>query len=193
MATIVATPGAANANSYVTLAEASDYFASRAPVAGWENAVDQSALLIQATRVIDAAFSGARQWVPPQGSNLGYYRVLPRWTGAPASETQALAWPRTGMLSRNGFPLASNVIPIDLKNAVCELAGALGTQDTTVDNTVAVQGITSISAGSVSIGFASGIATTKMMPDAVMLYLVPSWLTDEVQEGAFGAPEFDVI
>jgi hypothetical protein len=196
MPTIVATPpGDPNANSYVTLQEATNYFLSRAPVAGWENAADQSALLIHATRVLDAAYSGARVWIPPQGGNDGYYRTLPKWTGTPASSTQSLAWPRIGMYNRNGFPIPSNEIPVDLKYAVCELAGALATSDTTVDNSVAIQGIRSVAAGSVSVSFGDGIVTTKMIPDAVMLYLVPSWLTEESIVTATGASgvEFDVI
>jgi len=192
MPALVATPGDPTANSYLTLAEALDYFLSRAPVSGWENADDQNALLMHATRLIDALLSGVREWIPPQSGNAGYYRIHSKWTGAPATATQALAWPRIGMFNRNGVAIASNVIPSELKNAVAELAGALGTKDVTVDSDIAIQGITSVKAGSVSVGFAQGSLTTKMLPDAVLLYLVPSWMTDETNEGAFSA-QFDVV
>lgn len=193
MPTIVATPGAANANSYLTLAEAQTYFDSRAPLAGWEDADDQSALLIMATRTIDMLLSGTRRYVPGTKGQAGYYVIGSRWSGAPTDGVQALAWPRTGMLNRNGFAIASNVIPQDLKNAVAELAGALGTKDLLLDDANAVAGITSVKAGSVAVSFDSSLAmTTKMMPDAVLSLLVPSWILDEVIEGAYQAA-FDVL
>lgn len=188
MPTINAAPGASDANSYLTLAEANNYFASRVEVPGWVNADDPSALLIMATRTIDMMLSGARIRQPD-----GFYRIGPRWTGAPATTTQALAWPRISMLNRNGVPIAANVIPIELKDAVAELAGALGTGDRLVDNDVAVQGITSVKAGSVSLTFdQSKLQTTKILPDTVFMFLVPSWVTDEEIEGGISAA-FDVL
>ena len=188
MATIVATPGAANANSYLTLAEAQTYFSTRVAVAGWDDADDQSALLIMATRTLDMMVSGMRVPLPD-----GFYRIGPMWTGVPTTSTQALAWPRTGMLNRNGFPIGTMEIPQDLKNAVAELAGALGTADRLVDNDVAVQGITSVKAGSVGVTFDQAkITTTKILPDAVYAFLVPSWLTVERIEGGISAL-FDVL
>lgn len=192
MPIIEATPGHASANSYLTLAEANLYFASRAPMAGWENADDPSALLIMATRTLDMMLSPSRQFVPASGSQEAYFRIRPTWTGAPASTTQALAWPRIGMFNRNGVAILSTVVPGDLKNAVAELAGALGTKDTLVDNDNAVQGITSVKAGSVGISFAQGVMTSKVLPDSVLFMLVPSWLTQEYIEGAQRA-QFDVL
>ena len=193
MATIVATPGAANANSYLTLVEAQAYFATRTVVDGWEDADDQSALLIMATRTLDMLLSPSRIYIPAAKGQPGYFLIRRTWTGAPASSTQALAWPRISMLNRNGFPILSTEIPQDLKNAVAELAGALGTKDLLIDNDIAVQGITSVKAGSVAVTFdQAAVMTSKMLPDAVLFFLVPSWLTDEVIEGAYQAA-FDVI
>lgn len=190
--TLVATPGAANANSYLTLIEAEAYFESRSSVAAWEAADNKEALLVMATRVIDMYFAGQRVRVddkPP------YYRVGPAWTGAPADAVQALAWPRTGMLNRNGFAILSTAIPQELKDAVAELAGALATRDLTADNKNALQGITSAKAGSVSVSFGdmAKIVITKMIPDSVMFMLVPSWYTEEYIESATAGFEFEVI
>jgi hypothetical protein len=191
--TIVATAGAANANSFQTLVEAQAYFDSRVAVAGWDNADDQNALLIMATRVMEMTLSPYRMFVPPKGGQSGYYRTRPTWTGLPTSSTQALSWPRTGMYNRNGFAIADSVIPQDLKNAHAELAGALGTKDLMLDNDIAVQGITSVKAGSVSVSFADGAAmTAKTLPESVLYLLVPSWLTEELIEGMYKA-EFEVI
>ena len=190
--TLDATPGSASANSYLTHEEAQAYFESRSPVAAWDASDSQAALLVMATRVIDMYFAGQRVRVddkPP------YYRVGPAWTGAPTDAVQRLAWPRTGMLNRNGFAIPSTGIPQELKDAVAELAGALATRDLTADNKNALQGITSAKAGSVSVSFADGskIAITKMIPDSVMFMLVPSWYTEEYIESAMSGFEFEVI
>jgi hypothetical protein len=186
---INATPGAADANSYLTLAEATAYFESRAPLPAWDNAPSQEALLVMATRVMDMALSGSKILVDDD-----HYRIMPKWAGAPATETQALAWPRIGMLNRNGFAIPSDSIPNDLKAAVAELAGQLAVADLTLDNKIAVQGIQSVSAGPVSVSFKNaGIRVTKLLPDSVLFLLVPSWYTEETTETIYNTFDFEVI
>lgn len=190
--TLVATAGAANANSYTTLEEALSYFEGRSAVQAWEDADSQEALLVMATRVIDMYFSGQRTRI---NSDPPTYMIGPRWTGAPTNPAvQALAWPRSGMTNRNGYAIADTVIPTELKQAVAELAGALASKDITADNRAALQGVSSASAGSVSVSFsdASRIAITKMIPDSVMFLLPYTWFSEEYIDGAsrFG---FEVI
>jgi hypothetical protein len=77
---IVATPGAANANSYVTLAEAQaivDGFVEDADVAAWAAATSdqKNRALFTATQRLDRE----------------------RYLGARATDTQSLQWPRTGV------------------------------------------------------------------------------------------------
>ena len=77
---IVATPGAANANSYVTLAEAQaivDGFVEDADVQHWGsgNTDSRNRALFTATQRLDRE----------------------RFLGARATDTQALQWPRTGV------------------------------------------------------------------------------------------------
>ena len=77
---IVATPGAANANSYVTLAEAQaivDGFVQDADVQHWGsgNTDSRNRALFTATQRLDRE----------------------RFLGARATDTQALQWPRTGV------------------------------------------------------------------------------------------------
>jgi len=189
-----ATVGGANSNSYETAAEAAAYFATRTTVAGWPADVpSQEKLLIMATRTLEAMFSPQRKLVRPSNGDPAYYLVRPTWTGAPATTTQRLMWPRSGMYDRNGNAISTTVIPQELKDALAELAGQLGTTDLLLDNSVSVQGITSVRAGSVAVTFKSdGIDSTKIIPDAVFYLLVPSWLTDELYENANMA-EFDVV
>lgn len=191
MPTIISTPGAANANSYLTLVEAQAYFDTRLPVAGWDDADDQNVLLIMATRTLDKLLTPFKSLVVDKGVN--YYRVRPAWTGSAASATQRLAWPRTGMFDQNGNPIASTVIPEDLKFATAEFAGQLGNEDRTLDNDVIIQGITAIKAGSVSMNFGNaGGLVAQVIPDAVYNLLVGSWYTDELYEPAL-AGIFDVV
>lgn len=179
MPTIVATPGASNANSYLTLEEALAYFETRTEVAGWENADDQNVLLIMATRVLNAMARPLTTYVPANKGVPAYYITRSTWTGAPSTTTQKLAWPRTGMYDANGNAIADDVIPDDLKDATAELAGALGTSDSTLDNDVIVQGITSIKAGSVSLSFKDMIEQ-HVIPEMVWNLMPASWFTDEV-------------
>lgn len=179
MATLIATPGAADANSYLTLAEAQAYFETRTPVAGWENAEDQSVLLMMATRVLNAMARPLVTYVPAKNGMPAYYITRSTWTGSPSTTTQKLAWPRTGMYDANGNAIAVDAIPSDLKDATAELAGALGTSDSTIDNDVIVQGITSVRAGSVALTFKDMIEQ-HVIPDFVWSLMPSSWFTDEV-------------
>lgn len=190
-ATIDATVGGASANSYETVAEAQAYFDTRLPVAGWDDADSQAVLLIMATRVLDALAQPFKTFFPAEGGTPAYYRVRRQWTGTPASTTQRLAWPRTGMLDQNGNAILSTVIPQALKDALSELAGQLGNEDRTLDNSVIVQGLSSIKAGSVSLTFNKGIIP-QVIPDAVFNLMPQSWLTDELYVLA-DAAIFDVI
>lgn len=181
--TIVATPGAANANSFETLVEAQAYFDSRLPLAGWDNAEDQNVLLVMGTRLLDNFAMSLRQLVTASGGVPAYYRTSRKWTGSPATATQRLSWPRIGMYDKNGNLIPSDVIPQDLKDALAEFAGQLGISDRTLDNDVIIQGLTSVKAGSVSLSFKDQIFK-QVVPDAVLDLLVPGWLTDELVEPA---------
>jgi hypothetical protein len=191
MAELIATPGAADANSYATLEEALAYFETRTAVAGWENADDQEVLLMMATRVLDAFGRPRKVYVPGTPNIAAHFITRRAWTGAPATTTQRLAWPRTGMYDANGNAISSSVIPQDLKDALAELAGALGTSDSTVDNDVAVQGLTSVKAGSVSLTFKDMIER-RVIPDIVFDLMPASWFTDEIISSAASAL-FDVV
>lgn len=185
-----ATPGDPDANSYVTVERAQAYFDSRLPVAGWDEADSQAVLCVMATRLLDAMFSGRRVFFPPStGVNAqpGYYLVRPTWTGLRApSNLSRLSWNRIGMYDRNGVEIPEDVYPEELQDAASELAGALGTNDTTLDNDVVVQGLTDIKAGPVALSFAQGAggaALQKALPESVLDLLVPSWFTEQVVQG----------
>jgi len=184
-----ATVGGPLSNSYETVSEAQSYMDTRLPIIEWDSA-NQEAMLIMGTRVLNAMASPHRV-LRRDSCDCQYYLIARTWTGAPATTTQRLAWPRTGMFDRNGNAIPDNVIPQDLKDALSELAAQLSKADTTLDNDVSVQGIKSVSAGSVSVTFKDNIEA-HVLPDAVLNLMPPSWFTDELIEYTNRA-EFDVI
>lgn len=170
MPTVDSTVGGANSNSYLTVEEADAYWEAHLYADAW-NDTDKEAAVIWATRVMDASFV---------------------WTGQAATATQALGWPREGMYTRNGFPIANDVIPVDLKNATAELAGQLAASNLTETNEAARAGLTKLKVGPVELGWtdraASSIALLNaqlkaklpefqyaMIPDAVRALIPPSW------------------
>jgi hypothetical protein len=188
--TLVTTVAGATSNSYATQAEADAYFNARLPLEPpWEDADDPTAALATATRVLDSFVQPLRILVRGDGGD--FYITRRQWTGAPATTTQRLAWPRTGMYDKNGNAIPSNVIPEDLKFAQSELAGLLLISDTTLDNAVRVGGIKSVSAGSVSVSFKDMIEQ-HVLPEFVWFLMPASWFTDEILTPARPAL-FDVV
>jgi hypothetical protein len=105
MPTIIATPGASDANSYVTVSEADDYLSSRLNASAWTDA--------SAPQRIAALIEAQRTLTP-----LGYI-------GRRATETQALAWPRERAPNPDdpfGRDYSTAVVPQRVKDAACELA-----------------------------------------------------------------------
>lgn len=160
MSGIVATPGASDANSYATLAEASGYCAHNLYSADWDAATDpqRESALIMATRLIDSD-----KWP---------------WLGSAASDSQSLGWPRVGMISPNGFPIPNNVIPQRLKDATAEFARQLFGSDRQQDNDPVRLGLHTVRAGQVSLGFnpkqmEKEEASWIIMPDLVRMMLQP--------------------
>ncbi len=189
-AVIDATPGGTNANSYELVSEAQNYYDTRLPLSGWDTG-DQTMLLIMGTRMLDALAQPFKTLIPPQNGAPAYYRIRRQWTGTRSTSTQRLAWPRTGMFDENGNLIDPTIIPQALKDALAEFAGQLGGEDRTLDNDVITQGIISLRAGSVALGFKQNLIP-QVIPDAVFNIMPQSWLTDEGYQLANQA-EFDVV
>lgn len=98
-----ATPSGASANSYVTVAQADTYFATRLNATAWTDSSEQEAALIQATRWLD---------------HFDY-------RGERAVPQQPLRWPREFVYDEDGYELATATIPREVRDATCEAALAL--------------------------------------------------------------------
>jgi hypothetical protein len=123
--TLVATPGAANANSYADVATADAYFEARAFSSAWTSVTDQEVkkqALMYATQLLDR-----ERWAGAKGITYA------------GSLTQALAWPRrwAGTLEQDANPgqlvteffidtaigfYSELTIPTPIVRATCELA-----------------------------------------------------------------------
>lgn len=149
--TLVATAGSASANTYCTRADATTYHEGRLYSDDWNDAdtTDQDAALVMATRLLD-------QWFD--------------WQGSAVDSTQALKWPRTGVLGPTGYQLASNAIPAEIRDATAELARCLIAEDRTKDSDIETQGISSLKAGSVELSFTAR-AAAKVIPDSVLGFI----------------------
>jgi hypothetical protein len=112
--TLVATAGAANANTYCLLAEANTYMDGRLYVDAWTDAGndDKNKALLWATNLLDD---------------------LTTWVGMKASDSQALRWPRSMVWDQDGDSVTSTAIPQFLKDATAEFAFSLLSEDRTLE------------------------------------------------------------
>lgn len=119
-ATINATLKSATANSYVTLAEADDYFETVPDSTQWDNKTTdkKNRALISATRWIDT---------------LNFY-------GDRCDNSQALSWPRNNY-HVDRVELSCSVIPEDIKYATYELANALANDTDAITGTTGDKGL----------------------------------------------------
>lgn len=104
--------GLTGSNSYASVAEATAYYDVDRTATFWADlTTEQREEYLQwATRILDAKV---------------------KWRGLKRSETQALAWPRTGAYDREGYAIASTIVPKPVKAALFELMKYLHTNDLT--------------------------------------------------------------
>ena|SRR5918996_1553173 len=145
---IDSTPGAATANSYISLADANTYHTTVLDPVVWDDADNDTRgrALISATRKLDAYLS---------------------WIGYPWSYTQKLGWPRYAALTRTGSVYAVDVVPEEVKHATAEFArrliasggGAAGTGSETLK---------SLKAGPIDLVFRDEVPATAAIPADVV-------------------------
>ena len=156
---IVATAKSATANSYCTLAEADQYQDDRPAVSTtWADASENSKIraLLWATKLMEACFE---------------------WTGYASTTTQALGWPRMGLLERIDVSLDSDTVPSEIKNAQSEFARQLLVSNRAQDSDIESDSIKSVKAGSIALEFDSSAAYNKVVPDAVYLMIPQDWFS----------------
>lgn len=100
---LIATAGAADANSYATEDNGDSYMETRLHITNWTGATgdEREAALMWATRLLDK---------------------LCAWDGSKATDTQALRWPRSFIYDPDGDAVLNTIIPQFLIDATCEYA-----------------------------------------------------------------------
>ena len=151
------TPFSLTANSYATVAEADTYHDAHLYADTWTamTTAEKTVALIMATRILD-------------------YKV--EWAHYPTKERelQILQWPRTGLVDLDGFSTVDeDTIPQRMKEVTAEYARQLKDSDRTADSDVETQGISSITAGPISLSF-TGDVKAKVVPDSVV-QMIPTW------------------
>lgn len=180
---LIATPGAPDANSFGTLAEANTYFDNRLAMdPPWATSgADSDRLLIMATRLISRLSQPHKRLVREKGQEP-YYVVSRYLVGQPTTLTQALPFPRIGLRDSLGRDVPVDAIPQELKEATFELAGLLKKGDRTLENDVSAQGISSVKAGSVSVSFSPEGPKQEVIPASVLDLMPPWWFIEETTE-----------
>lgn len=104
--TFDATVKGASANSYITVADANDYFDGALYRTDWPAGSSGADLALKQTALVTAT------------------RHLDRliWKETRTTFTQRLQWPRVGLVDRDGNYLDADTIPQEIKDATCELA-----------------------------------------------------------------------
>src|ERR1044072_7389787 len=97
--TLIATPGDANANSYVTVAAATALLAEQLQTEAWYATAETDMLTLTAKR------EAALLWA------TGLLNTHVEWYGTPTTGTQALPCPQAGQVDPLGNAIASDVVP----------------------------------------------------------------------------------
>ena len=97
--------GLAEANAYISVADADSYHAARGR-SDWQEHLSgaKESAIVRATDYLDSVYRR-------------------RFVGTRGSSTQSLEWPRSGVCDENGSVIAN--VPTDIANATAELARAM--------------------------------------------------------------------
>lgn len=169
---LVATVGAANANSYKDVASADSYFAGRVGAGAWDGSTanEKAAALITGTSRLEQE----------------------KYVGVKASPAQRLKWPRTGVTDEDGVAYAADAIPRPVEEALYELAlFILANKTTDVFAPTGLEQFRSLKAGSVDLSMnleRTAEEKSGLPPQVLRLLrdLLITYVEDEDEEPGWG-------
>lgn len=125
------TSAASTANSYLSVTEADDYFAGRFNSDKWStfSTAQKQQLLVTASKQLDTAMYGGRR----------------------SKQIQSLQWPRFGLSNYDGFAIPDTVIPTQIKEAACEMAYWIWTEDDRILSDTEIQQVDSYKVGPIDV------------------------------------------
>lgn len=141
--------GVSDANSYIALAEADTYFQERGNAEwGALSVAEKEQALIRATDYLEQRYDG-------------------RWRGARAGAGQALSWPRSYAYAFGDErrPISSEVVPLRLRYATCELASRATDASLRPDLLPNMTAVTKEKVGSLEVNYspAGGVDTPQFI------------------------------
>ncbi|MFH2112924.1 MAG: DnaT-like ssDNA-binding protein [Spirochaetota bacterium] len=95
--------GRSDAESYVSVADCDTYHVARGNDAWSGDEAAKEAALREATAFIEDRYRGL-------------------WRGQRRLKVQRLQWPRHGVVDQDGFTIDHDIVPIEVKDALCEAA-----------------------------------------------------------------------
>lgn len=127
----------ANANSYVSVADADAYLANSLNYATWDGLSDdeKERLLIAATRWLDQRT---------------------KWSGTRIGAEQKLRWPRSGAYDCDDLPMAEDAVPQAVRDAVCELACFIATPENNPTRFSDLTGFSELTVDVITLKFQEG-------------------------------------
>jgi hypothetical protein len=139
------------ANSYVTLASCAEYLNSKG-LTTWASAT---------TTAREVSLINAQLWM----------ELLP-WRGQKSLSTDPLVWPRRSVFDRDGYPVYSDTIPIQIKRAQCELAyRSYLNKSPFIDIATGDGYVIREAVGPIEISYAQGYSTSYKFPEIDALLL----------------------
>lgn len=148
--TVIATPKATNANSYVTTAEATAYFEGRLYSDAWSTASpdEENRAVVMATARLE----------------------IENFDGLPTDDDQALKWPRLWIENEDGSFKDEDVLPPMMKEATFETAlWLLRGDDTDPTQPSGLEGFDSLSAAGTSMNPTKGYSAGTLPASVVRL------------------------
>ena len=141
--------GLSDSNSYADVTEADDYFATHPFYAdNWAalGTPDKERLLIAASASLDS---------------------LMNWRGYILNTTQAMGWPRIGVIDDEGRVVSNSIVPLRVKQAMLELAFHLSRGDPYAPSASA--GLDSLKIDVIELNFAGSITVTPVPAPTLLL------------------------
>ena len=162
--------GGSNSNSYLTKNEANTYFKARLHSDLWSTFESIDVGLQTATRILD-------------------WNIL--YPGSIVSSSQALGWPRNNVVDINGFYVPNNIIPVEIKNATCELLYFMIEEDPTTPDDM--EGIKKLKIGPLEI-VAKDFNTGKIViPNSVLMALNGMGTIKSSMDSGFSSSQLRVV
>lgn len=154
--TMITTPSAVDANSFVDLTFANAYFTTKFGADNWDTFDNptKEKLLVSGTEAISVF----------------------RFGGTKTIRAQALEWPRKWLSYEDGLLIPDTEIPLNLKKAVCEMAYWIWTEEDRLMSDVEITQIESMKVGPLDVKVSASANIIPLQVEALLRAIGPDVL-----------------